>query len=118
VLQIVNDGKGLARDVCFEPAKIDDKAFTPLRRPVIAAGQCSIISLQELQNGAGELELNAYGEYKFNIKSELNTLLEVGGFGELHVTYLDLRDQVYDAIFIPDERYNDRFNIKSQNKRK
>jgi hypothetical protein len=119
VLQIVNDGKGLARDVCFEPIALNDNIpLAPLRRPVIAAGQYSTISNRELQEGAGKAEMNAHTEYKFNIKSHLNDLLKAGKVGELQVTYLDLRDQVYDAFFVPDERYNDRFNIKSQEKRK
>jgi hypothetical protein len=119
VLQIVNDGKGLARDVCFEPIDLERGIpFAPLRRPVIAAGKHTTIGVRELQDGAGRSEINAHAEYLYSVKKKLDELLRSGDFGKLHVTYLDLRDQVYDAIFVPDERYNDRFNIESQNKRK
>ncbi|MFI5270987.1 MAG: hypothetical protein ACHQT9_03005 [Candidatus Saccharimonadales bacterium] len=119
VLQIVNDGKGLARDVCFEPIDIEQGVpFAPFRRPVIAAGQYTTISQHELQTGASKTEVNGYADYIYNVKTKLDDKLKAGDFGKLHITYLDLRDQVYDAVFVPDERYNDRFNIESQAKRK
>lgn len=119
VLQIVNVGKGLAVDVCFEALNLKkpDLLFAPLRRPVLAPHQPSTISTLELQEAAGKAETNEYAEYTFNVKEHLNTLINAGKFKDLHVTYLDLREQVYDAIFTPDVRYNDRFNIKSQGKR-
>ncbi len=119
VLQIVNDGKGLARDVCFEPMTLEGKVlFAPLRRPVIAPHQYTDIGIAELQTTANRDEITGYGNYTFDVKQHIDNLLKKGKVKEIQVSYLDLREQVYDAFFTPDERYNDRFNIRSQEKRK
>ncbi len=115
VFQIKNEGKGIAVDITFESIVLNEGPIqTPIiikRRPAYGVGGVSVVSIEELLEKSGHDE-------RFNLRGYIDTKLAKQKFPELHMVYMDLLDNVYDAIFEPDEQYNDRFKIKTQEQRR
>src|SRR3990167_3160136 len=113
VFHIKNEGRGIATDVAFETIEIQRVPRIPVvikRRPVLAPGGWSAIKEEELKAAPEVLpSLNMHGFIDARLKS--------GKFKTLHVSYTDLRGRIYDAEFEPDETYNDRFRIRSEERR-
>ncbi len=113
VFEIVNDGNGIALDVSFSQMVFVDNVlkskFQIKSRPLIAPNNASsIVSVEELKEDAqGIVKID-----NFNIKGYLFDKLDLAY--KIKVQYKDIKDNIYEAIFVADQKYNDKFRIKSQ----
>jgi hypothetical protein len=112
ILQIVNDGKGIALDVKFSPIIFYDQRekseFKIKSRPLIVGSHgWSDISRKEIFEGyAGLLDENSTFYGYLDSKINLGFLVKV--------TYKDFEEHTYLAVFKSNEEYNDRFEILEQ----
>jgi len=98
---VVNIGRGIAKDLIFEPWIVGDEVVEIKSRPVMSPGGYSEIGCIEIGDVLNSSRLKNY------IDKELSNGAKYG----IVVTYSDLRKRHYKATFIPDEGYNDRFRI-------
>lgn len=122
ILHISNQGKGLARDIFIEAVRVDKGdnprlVFKPQGRAIIAPGETAIVTVDEIQGAAGLAEVNEYAEYVTRIKPEMNERLKEGAIEKIHLSYIDLGENIYDAFFVPREDVQGRFIVDSQEKR-
>ncbi len=115
IIELVNDGRGIAYDVIFEEQKFEDgEVTTPLqikKRPTIRAGGVTKVSYNELisQNDAISTMFNDR-----DMISHLSTKILAGL--TIKCTYFDLVRNKYYAEFVADLDYNDKFRIEKQEK--
>jgi hypothetical protein len=121
MLQITNQGKGLARDVFVEAVALSKNnpklVFKPLGRSVIAPGEIVAVSTDEVQRAAALGDTNGYGDYITSLREEMDARLKEGAIGKIHLSYIDLSGNKYDAFFKPREDVEGRFIVDSQEKR-
>lgn len=114
ILKIVNAGKGIAIEVTFENIVLKEGPIqTPIiikRRPAFSAGGVSTVGVEEIREKSEK-------DKKFDLRGYVDIKLKSNKFPDIHMVYMDLLGTVYDAVFEPDELYNDRFKIKSQKRR-
>jgi len=112
IFQIVNDGKGIAVNVEFEPFSfIDDKeksTFKIKSRPLIVGGHgYSDIGREEIIEGYKGLLGKDSSFYGY-----LGSKIDLGFF--IQVKYKDFEGHSYIAVFKSNPNYNDKFEIVEQ----
>ena len=113
VIQIINEGKGIALDLAFKPIKFSDSdlksEFTFKSRPAVASKGVSVVSLDELWDGYTGFFNRKSGD---NLKHYLFQCL-ARGF-KVTANYNDIVGGKYQAVFQADTNYNDKFRIIEQ----
>lgn len=113
VFVIVNEGRGIAVDVAFDiQYKTTLPVFQIKKRPAISPGGKGVtwVTKEEL---FGSCEAHAVTD-DTRVKGYLDAKMKEGL--RMRVTYKDLEDHNYKALFVADDSYNDRFRIDIQDR--
>jgi hypothetical protein len=116
ILHITNQGKGLARDVFIEAVRLD-AGENPKLVFKIAPGETAAVTIDEIQRMAGLADTNGYADYITPLRGIIDECLKEGRIKKIHLSYIDLGGNIYDAFFVPREDVQGRFIVDSQEKR-